>query len=374
MNSMLQRQIEENPIFRQAGEYFLDLQATDVSVERIAEWQLWMAAKSEHRDAFEQIEYAWSKLGEVNSVCRPLPRAQEKDDYDGSVSVGEWNNLARGGKPLFRPVDMPNLKRLKENYQRHRRIMIGSVLAACSLAAVTIFAFLGFFQSPSSTTTVVETMAGQNRALTLSDGSTLNVSGQSLLWVTLTSHSRNVTLERGEAFFHVAKDATRPFTVYSGTAAVTAVGTAFNVRRVADRTVIGVAEGIVKVESAEPRNAPNSLPSATIHLARLIAGQQVSIEREGTVRTVHDVDTQTIAGWREGRLWYTDEPLGSVVSDLNRYTSRDIEIADPAVRQLRVTAALLESDVDSWLESLEASFPIRIVHGSDGEVRLEKKR
>jgi transmembrane sensor len=218
--------------------------------------------------------------------------------------------------------------------------------------------------------TVVETASGEHRDVPLSDGSIVSAGAQSMLWATLTRDSREVTLERGEAFFRVAKDPKRPFIVKVGTTTVAAVGTAFNVRRAGERVVVGVSEGIVKVDE---RSAGAQEQRTVIRTARLRVGQQLSIDASDGSASVQTVDAIGIAAWREGRLQYRDEPLRSVIADLARYSTREIVIANPQVAHLRITGTVFAGDVDSWLQSLETALPVRVVQAPDGSVRLESR-
>jgi transmembrane sensor len=212
--------------------------------------------------------------------------------------------------------------------------------------------------------TIVETQAGENRDVPLDDGSTVSVGARSVLWVTLSRDAREVTLERGEAFFQVAKDPTRPFTVKIGNTTVAAVGTAFNIRRARERVVVAVADGIVKVDAQATQGASPSR-------AQLGVGQQLSIDTTDGSSSMQVVDASGIAAWRDGLLQYRDEPLPSVIADVTRYSNHDIVITDPAVAKLRVTGTLFANDVESWLQSLEAALPVRAIRAPDGAVRLE---
>ena len=214
--------------------------------------------------------------------------------------------------------------------------------------------------------TVVETASGENRDVPLSDGSVVSAGAQSVLWATLTGDSREVTLERGEAFFRVAKDSARPFIVKTGTTTVAAVGTAFNVRRAGERVVVGVSEGRVKVDARV---------CADVHSHRRISsvGQQLSIDATTGSASIQTVDAIGIAAWREGILQYRDEPLRSVIADLTRYSARDIVIANPQIADLRITGTVFANEVDSWLQSLETALPVRVVWAPDGSARLEAR-
>jgi len=68
-----------------------------------------------------------------------------------------------------------------------------------------------------------------------------------------------------------------------------------------------------------------------------------------------------------------DEPLNGVVSDLARYSKRRIVIATPALVDLRVTGVVFVQNIDGWLASLEATFPIRVVSEADGSTLIEQR-
>jgi transmembrane sensor len=237
--------------------------------------------------------------------------------------------------------------------------------AAAVLTALALLPVMRSMQFAAPVVTVVETASGENRDVSLSDGSVVSAGAQSVLWATLTRDSREVTLERGEAFFHVAKDPSRPFIVKVGTTTVAAVGTAFNVRRAGERVVVGVAEGIVRVEAHQQRTV--------MRTARLSVGQQLSIDAADGSANIQTVDAIGIAAWRKGRLQYRNEPLRSVIADLTRYSARDIVIANPQIADLRITGTVFANDVDSWLQSLETALPVRVVRAPDGSARLESR-
>ena len=76
---------------------------------------------------------------------------------------------------------------------------------------------------------------GEQKNITLADGSKLHLNTDSIVTVDFTENARNIVLLRGEAHFDVAHDTSRPFTVTAGNNTVTAVGTAFNMQYVDDQ-------------------------------------------------------------------------------------------------------------------------------------------
>jgi transmembrane sensor len=365
--------IEQDELLQAAAQWSVELSSAEISPQRIAQWQQWLAASEAHRDAFDRIQSALGAIDRCAGENIPWPTEAElaSDAYDGSVPISVWRaRLSRmaAGRASRRGGAWVNAL-------RHRRGIAVGLAASIVIALATPIA-LQLMRSTrvEPAVTIVETRAGENRDVSLDDGSTVSVGARSVLWATLSRDAREVTLERGEAFFRVAKDPARPFTVKIGDATVAAVGTSFNIRRAGERVVVAVADGIVKVDAPAPQGAAQSrAPRAAIRTARLGVGQQLSINTTDGSSSMQVVDAGGIAAWRDGLLQYRDEPLPSVVADVARYSSHDIVIADPAVADLRITGTVFANDVESWLQSLEAALPVRTIRAPDGTVRLESK-
>ncbi len=123
--------------------------------------------------------------------------------------------------------------------------------------------------------------------------------------------SRQILLKHGEAWFEVARDATRPFTVLAGGGAITALGTEFNVDLDAeqDHITVTVSSGFVEVRPAAERRAqpgsnqsPDAAPSAAWMPERLGVGQSLSYGRKGPKGTVRTADMRPSAHGRKGAL------------------------------------------------------------------------
>jgi transmembrane sensor len=333
VNRNVQASLENDPLLHMAAEWFFELRSSDVSVERIAEWQEWLAADAANRRAFENIELFWLMSGKIETAAWPTDAEVAADRYGGAASVSEWRQrTTRLGLVRRRPW-----------------------IAALAASVVGLMA-IGAWFALNTRPIAVATQVGETRSLSLPDGSTVAVGGHTMIEARFAERSRDVALERGEAFFHVAKDATRPFVVHAGRAAVTAVGTAFNVRRTESGViVVAVAEGVVRISTVEGE------------ITTVSAGQQAKLQaRAQEPADVVPVDAGSIAGWRDGRLQYMNEPLDAVVEDLARYSSRKILIHDPQVRELRITGIVFQQNVDGWLSGLEATLPVRIVKRDDG--------
>jgi transmembrane sensor len=251
-------------------------------------------------------------------------------------------------------------------------------LFAAAASALLAVGF-GFWLAEGRAGLVYETAVGEQRSVRLADGSVVSIGPGSRLRVSLKSDARRVDLDQGEAYFQVAKDPLRRFTVRAGSASVTAIGTAFNVRRNQARVVVGVSEGTVSIASGEQsllsRIGLSQTPPPPIASTRLTAGEQLVVEPHPTVEAkVGRIEPPAVASWREGRLHYSGEPLGSIISDINRYVAEPIIIADPSIAHLRVTGSVSEANIESWLTSLEASLPVQVVKQGDGRLEVRARR
>lgn len=212
---------------------------------------------------------------------------------------------------------------------------------------------------------VYRTVVGERAAMTLPDGSIVTLDTDSAVKVAYTGSERGVRLLRGQALFEVAKHKAIPFQVYVGGQRVTAVGTRFDVRLDGDSsdTTVRVAllEGVVRVTNVA-RKSSRGGPAETVTMA---AGELLHASRDGPMRVVV-ADTTRLASWRSGVLTFDDTPLGEAVTEMNRYASRPIVLADPKLADLRVSGVFKTGDPDHFADTVAEAFPVRVDHGGDG--------
>ncbi|MBT2186962.1 FecR domain-containing protein [Sphingobium sp. H33] len=197
-------------------------------------------------------------------------------------------------------------------------------LTAAAACAAAVSAVLIMRPTPSSTY-ALETRAGETKQLALADGSRIEIAGGSRLLLD-RAQPRQVTLERGEALFHVRHDASDPFVVHSGTLAVEDVGTVFNVKRDGKAFEVAVAEGSVMFQ---PRSEQVTLGAGAI-LSVDETRQQV---RRGKI------DAALVGGWRTGRLSFSDTPVPEVLSTIKRLYGTDL-VAEDGLSSRTVTGMI----------------------------------
>ena len=214
------------------------------------------------------------------------------------------------------------------------------------------------------------TTVGEQLQQRLPDGSMLTLNTDSSVRLAFSKADRAVWLLHGEAHFEVTHDRDRPFVVYAGNGLVRAVGTAFSVR-VQDREVeVVVTEGTVELASASAAgsagSAPRSSEARISKLAMLEAGHAASFSDH--VESLASVPADELArrvSWKQGMLVFSGDRLDAVVHEVSRYTTRPIEFADPAARELRVGGQFRVDDIDALFDALELSFGVKVRR--DGE-------
>jgi transmembrane sensor len=195
---------------------------------------------------------------------------------------------------------------------------------------------------------------GEQRVITLADGSVVSLNTESALKVDLSSSRRVITLLKGEAFFRVAHDPSRPFEVLARKATVKAVGTQFNVRMTPQATVVSVLDGTVEIREPAPMGAAGASPGAA-SAVRIRKGEETLIplpdrlaERALIARTTTRA-AQRAAAWTQGRVDFDATPLIDVIAEFQRYQIVSVQIDDRASQELKLTGSFDVHDPDSAL-------------------------
>ena len=131
---------------------------------------------------------------------------------------------------------------LEENGKDRRALFkYGAIAAGIGLLGI------GIFHNFRNGETTLATAKGETKRVALPDTSVASLNTGSKLEVKLARDKRQIVLLKGEAWFEVAKDKTKPFVVEAGQVRVRAVGTAFGVRRLDNGVEVLVTEGTVEV-------------------------------------------------------------------------------------------------------------------------------
>ncbi len=241
---------------------------------------------------------------------------------------------------------------------RRHRYRWASMAAVCAAMALLLVPLWLHWRTASE----FETGIGEMAALTLPDGSRMELNSDSAVRVAYRDEARVIHLDRGEAYFAVAHDTARPFWVVTGSTWVRAVGTAFNVYRREDDVRVTVSEGRVKVATVAGRDPPSDEALAAIPVSLLAAGEQVDVRPTGPAkRALPPPAVEREVAWRTGTLHFQDQPLAEVAQELARYTPLRIELAANA-RDVRMggTFQTNPTGVEAWLKALHDGLGLEV--------------
>ena len=244
-----------------------------------------------------------------------------------------------------------------------------TVVAITDLGTMTAAALVLILQPqdpPSSLSTSYATPVAQRLAITLDDGTHVDLNAGTNLVIAHTDHERRVRLADGQAFFKVTKDASRPFIVETPAGSVRVTGTAFDVRTTsADEIEVTVLEGSVQVRLGQNNDPRHAGPIA------LGASDQLTSRREAAP-TVQHLDEHAVSdalAWIDGQVVFSNTPLEQVLERFAHYHGRGIS-ADAGARALRLSGRYALENLDSFFADLEAVLAVQVTHDQSGTTRV----
>lgn len=202
---------------------------------------------------------------------------------------------------------------------------------------------------------------GQVRRHLLADGSAVTLNTGAVLDVRYGPEGRKVRLVKGEAFFDVVHDPTRPFTVESRAGSARVLGTAFDVRLSGDKARVSVLRGAVRVQAARGGGA-------TV----VRAGQGAWLDRAAPLSTPQSApkavaleDPAAVDAWRQGRLVVYHRPLAEVADEIGRYRRGKVFVRGQALAAKPVSGVFDVGEPDAAVEALAASLRLRTARLGD---------
>lgn len=287
--------------------WFTRVRSGDATPAELAEFRRWIDAAGEHRREYGKLEAL-------------------------------WGDLDRLGDPRLAPAD--NVRALRPARRVSRRgLFLGAAGAAAAVAAGVVVGLPVLFDGD------IHTGIGEQKQVALADGSRVELDADSALSIRFTPEARRVTLLRGRAFFDVAPDRSRPFSVAAADGVTTAKGTQFSVHLWSDEVTVTVMESAVTVRVTDGGTA------------QLEAGEAVCYDSAG-IGTKEQVSNAQATAWRRGKLIFEDRPLRQVIADVNRYRRGRIVVTNSDLLRLRVSGIFDMHRPDGVLEAITRSLPV----------------
>ncbi|RZK63652.1 MAG: DUF4974 domain-containing protein, partial [Pedobacter sp.] len=195
---------------------------------------------------------------------------------------------------------------------------------------------------------------------TLPDGSeiTLNKNSQISYASNFTSN-RSVRLKKGDVFFNVAHDKSRPFVIDVDQVSVTVVGTSFNVKHQAGETEVNVESGIVRVSTGKEE-------------IELRKGEKVLIKDKNPELLIEKNTDQVYNYYHSGKIIANNTPILKVINILKDLYGVDIKTDDPSINNMTVNTTLpIKYSLDENLKILRETMDLKVIRNGN-QILLSK--
>jgi transmembrane sensor len=196
------------------------------------------------------------------------------------------------------------------------------------------------------------TPIGGHETLKLADGSQIELNTDTVVRISTKSGTRQVWLDKGEAYFQIQHDTAHPFTVVANGHRIVDLGTKFLVQTEKDGLRVSLVEGRARVESQSLWNTPQSALLAPGDVV-VATATTMSLEKK-PVRTLNDE-----LAWRHGMLSFDRTPLADVVSQFNRYNATKLVVEGRAA-QMKIDGKFPATNVDDFLHLAREMLGLRV--------------
>jgi len=297
-----------------AAEWLERRASDDWNEARDAELEIWLAQSPAHAVAFMRLEAAWNRATRLAALQQPMLR-----------------------KPL------------QGTTQPSRRPALKIAAAVMVTAAISVGgSLLAVHQKDQTFATTI----GGREALSLVDGSKIELNTDTVLRMANGAGERKVWLDRGEAYFDIKHDAAHPFVVMVGDHRVTDLGTKFIVRQEGDRVEVKLLEGSARLD------ANSGLPAQSAVLkpgdVAIATADQTSVTKKPVKELTQEL------GWRRGVLTFDHTTLAEAVAEFNRYNRQKIVIADRAAAKLEIGGTFPSDDVKLFGRATHIALGLRV--------------
>lgn len=276
-------------------------------------FRAWLAADPAHTAAFESVDQIWSLAGA----------------------------LPRGGRGPFAPP-------------RHR-LSRRALVAGASVLAMT---GAGIALLRPASARIYQTDIGEQKHVVFSDGTGAFLDTQTRLSVCFSDTERSVDLQYGRVNFRVAPDASRPFVVETAERRIIATQSSFDVRCEDGRVQVVLIRGRAAIRAADVPAEEQTLRAGD----RLVA-------QTGDVR-LDKPDLAPLLAWQTGQAIFENEQLSAAVREMNRYSTKKLDIADPRLSTFRVSGVYRVGDNAAFAHSMAQLLPIAVREEDDQVVLL----
>lgn len=166
-----------------------------------------------------------------------------------------------------------------------------------------------------------------------------------------TNSTREVSMERGEAFFTIAPDKDHPFIIHTRAGDVRVVGTAFNLAVAGDQLEVGVSEGKVMVISSKDT-------------AYVTAGITARM-RDQVIEVADSVDANAWA-YATHRLIFSATPLEQVLRVVEKTYHQPVNVSNSQIKRCTLTGTFDNVSAEKLLTFVAESLNLSLTKNGNG--------
>jgi transmembrane sensor len=328
-------------IYAEASEWFADFRDREPDAATRHDFDRWLRTSPEHLGAYLEIAALWNEGAALDTGRWSAERliADARADLAKVIALSERPLTADPGRTARSAKRMP-------------------AAAMVGLFSLVVIALAGVWLLETGAP-VYDTAVGEQRSVTLPDGSIVDLNSRSRIELRYSRNTRDIELLEGQALFNVAKDPERPFVVTSGNTRVRAVGTQFDVYRKQAGTVVTVVEGRVSVAGSARESPPARGSSAAASHGQadpiaevvLTAGGQVLVT-DAAIQHAPRPNVASAVAWRQRQLVFESASLVEVAEEFNRYNTRQLVIRDAGLRSFHISGVFSSTDPASLIRFL----------------------
>jgi transmembrane sensor len=298
--------VPDEEALEEAAAWIARLHADDRTADDDTRFCEWISAKPEHAVAFEIMDRGWTAL---RGVTPRIPQPARHVSRRQLVMAGLGGSLVLGT----------------------------SFLALRPAAAQTY-----------------ETGIGEQKHVTLKDGSRIFLNASTKLAVSMDDSERTVNFSYGRASFDITVGDKRPFVVSAGERRIISHGSSFNVGRDRGDLQIVLIQGKADIRNIDA--APSF--SKTLHAGeRLVSnGNSIRVDRPRLAPLV---------AWQERTAIFDNDLLSDAAREMNLYSPVKLEIGDAHTANLHVSGIYRVGDNDAFARSIAKFLPVQVNRQGD---------
>lgn len=309
--------VPSDTVLDEAANWVARLRAGNCTLQDERSFRAWLTADPAHASAFEAMHATWE-------LTAALPR-------DPALSKYRRPRLA--GRREF--------------------VWGASAAAIAGMAAVT-------WQSAAAK--VYETAVGEQRHITLPDGSLLFLDTDTRVSFRMHDGMRLMLLSNGRANLRVVPEDNRPFRAESRQQTIITDQSTFDLRDDGHVTSVVLIDGQAQVEIDRPGAEQTRI---------LRGGERLRVSSAGA--TFDKPNMSSLLAWHRGQVVFENSTLAQAAAELNRYSDIKLTVEDPTIAAWRVSGVFPVGDNFAFVKAVSKFLPLGMTQ-SAGRILMIQDR